>query len=185
MLESSNKFRYRTNRFKGNCTQYVEKDYSCLMMKKNFKSIHDASNKFTNYEKSQGTDNYKELRKIYREYKNGVDILDKYFEGDELLSDGIPDKLKLARLQNIIQLNTGENISSKDLVYNTWKYKHTSMTNIQFYLHKKSKDLNLILVDTHHLGIYAQKNGKYVHEREYQKHKDNKMDIKIIADELE
>lgn len=126
-----NQISIRKNRFEKEGCKFEEEQYSCLKMKKNFKSIHDKDNKFINFEKSCGTDSYAELRKIYKDFKNGVDILDKYFGGDELL----PDKKKIERLRKIFYTNTQQIIDSREIVGSVRKYKHKKIPRIQFYIH--------------------------------------------------
>lgn len=176
-----NQISIRKNRFNEAECRFEEEQYSCLKMKKNFKSMHDKDNKFTNYEKSCGTDSYAELRKIYKDFKNGVDILNKYFIGDELLSD----KKKIERLRNIFYNNTQETINYYEIVNKVRKYKHREVPRIQFYIHRCNNELNLILVDVYHLGIPGQKNGKYIDERVYLQNMKNKIDIQRISYELE
>lgn len=178
---SENQISIRKNRFNEAECRFDEEQYSCLKIKRNFKSIHDKDNKFTNYEKSCGTDSYAELRKIYKDFKNGVDILNKYFIGDELLSD----KKKIERLMNIFYNNTQETIKYYEIVNKVRKYKHKEIPRIQFYIHRCNNELNLILVDIYHLGIPGKKNNKYIDDRIYRKNMNNKTDIQRISHELD
>lgn len=173
-----NSISIRRNRFdKRNC-RFENEEYACLKFKKNFKSIHDEQNKFTNFDRSYGTRTYKELRKIYKEFKDGVNILDKYFIGDEL----ILDKVKIGRLRRIFYNISGIGFTNVDIIKNVWKYKHKTIPRLQLYIYKEpNKELNLILIDIFHLGIYAQKNGTYHEKNIYLQNKDNHVDIKDIT----
>lgn len=168
----------RKNRFNDKNCRFEDEEYICLKLKRNFRSILDDENCFTNYDKSYGTKTYIELRKIYKDFKNGVNILERYFIGDELL----PNRNKIERLGKIFYKVTGQEIKYIDIINKVRKYKHKDIPKLQLYIYKEpNNELNLILVDIFHLGIYAQKNGIYSERRIYLQNKNNHVDIKDIT----
>lgn len=170
MLQNRKTFTKRYNRFSN--PHNMEISYSCLQMKKNLKSIKSEEYSFTNFCSSMGCKKYKIIKKLYLENKENINILDKYFQSDELLSNN----KKIERLRNLFNI-IGENISKNEIIYNVSKFKNNEDNEIQLYVYRKGKVQNLLLIDLYHLGIFAKKNNKYIWQQKYDKHKNDKCDL--------
>lgn len=178
MLENRKSFNLRTNRFDNE--QYTNIEYSCMQIKKNLKSLNIEKEHFTNFCTSMGCQKYRIIKKIYIENKSNVNILDKYFLSDELINDKEKnDAYKINRLKRIIN-NVGEPLTFLQIINNVIKFKYKEDEEIQLYVFKDGKVLNLILIDLYHLGIFAKKNGKYIWKDMYNRHKRDKCNLKHI-----
>lgn len=166
------------NRFKKN-TRIVPKSYKEINLKYGFKSIKLDSLYFTNYTKSMGCSIHKDLRKIYSDFINGEDILNKYFVAEELLPH-----FNFIRLATIVKnLHNKRSIDAKKFINTFKKFKNIESKNIQFYFEYENENLTLYLVDIYHLAIVD--TGYYkTEEQVYESNKSYKMDICIIADQL-
>ena len=180
MLENRKKFNLRTNRF---CKeQYETIEYSCMQVSKNLKSLNIENEYFTNFCKSNGCKKYMTIKKLYLENKSKINILDKYFLSDELINDKEKnDSYKINRLKRIIQI-FGENLTFSQIINNVIKFKYKYDEEIQLYVFRNGKILNLVLIDLYHLGIFARKNGKYIWKDMYNNHKKDKCNLMYIKD---
>lgn len=174
-MQGKNRFVVRENRFTN--PQYIEKSFSCIQIKKNFKSIHIPEQLFTNFSKSMGTKKYMLVRDIWNLYKNNSNIIDSYMDADELINE----HKKIERLRDIISKNIGEEITKTAVINNIYKFKHKQDKEIQFYFYFDGKVLNLVLIDLFHLGITALKNGKDLSELNYHNNKKNKCCLSNIT----
>lgn len=174
-MQENSTFNLRTNRF-GN-VEMVEKRYSCIQLKRNMKSIHLSDKNFTNFTSSMGSSKYKKVKEIYRDFTNNTDIINKYFQPDELINE----KEKIQRLKSIIEKNIGEELTIGEIINNVQKFKCIDDKEIQFYFYYKNNILNLILVDLYHLGIFAQKNGRYIWQAKYNKAREYKCCLSNIV----
>lgn len=174
-MQENNRFLLRTNRF--NCPEIVDKKFSCIQVKKNFKSINIPKEKFTNFASSMGSKKYKLVKDIYIKYLNKSNIIDMCFYADEL----IYEKSKIDRLKTIIEANIGREISKDEIIKKVWKFKNKEDVEIQFYFYYDGKVLNLLLIDLYHLGIIAQKNGRYIWENKYLNNKGNRCCLSNIV----
>ena len=174
-MQENNIFILRENRFTN--PTLSQKKFSCIQIKKNFKSINLPDHLFTNFSKSMGSEKYKLVREIWNLYKNHSDIVGQCMMADEIINE----KKKIERLKKIIAQNTGEEISEREIINNVFKFKHKKDVEIQFYFYYDGKVLNLILIDLFHLGITAKKNGKEMGTIKYIRNKDNKCCLSNIT----
>jgi len=166
-MQKNNRFALRINRFSN--PVFIQRTYSCVQIKKNFKSLNLDNEKFTNFASSMGSQKYKLVKGIYIDFLKNVDII-KQFELDEI----IYEKAKIERLKNIISTNIEKEVTDSEIVNNVLKFKNRTDKEVQFYFYYDGKILNLLLIDLYHLGIIALKNGIDISERQYLKHKDDK-----------
>lgn len=174
-MQGNNRFVLRENRFINPI--YTEKRFSCIQLKKYFKSIHVPEKLFTNYCKSMGANKYKLVRNIWNNFKNDTDIINLYMNADELINE----KKKIERLKTIIEKNIGRSLTTNEMIENIYKFKHKEDKEIQFYFYYDGKVLNLVLIDLYHLGITALKRGKDLSTIQYQKNKKNKCCLSNIV----
>lgn len=174
-MQGNNRFTVMKNRFTNPVK--IDKDYSCIQLRKNLKSLNIGEQCFTNYSKSMASNKYRLVKEVWQKYKNHSDITNEYMIADEMINE----KKKIDRLKDIISKNTGEKITNQEIINNVFKFKHKIDKEIQFYFYYDGRILNLVLVDLFHLGIPALKNGKEVASRQYLNNKKNKCCLSNIT----
>ena len=174
-MQGNNRFTVKKNRFTNPVN--VDKNYSCIQLKKNLKSLNIEEQYFTNYSKSMASNKYRLVKEVWQKYKNHSDITSDYMIADEMINE----KKKIDRLKDIISRNTGQKITNQEIINNVFKFKHKQDKEIQFYFYYDGKILNLVLVDLFHLGIPALKNGIEVAGKQYLNNKRNKCCLSNIT----
>lgn len=176
MQKDINCFTIRRGRFSDN-GKLEKLSYKTIKFKKYFKSIKDDKLFFTNFAKSRACKEYLKLNELYRELATKRINLDKHFQPDELIND----YKTINRLKQIIEINTEKSITYKEIVDNVCKFKNREYNGVQFYFYRLKEELNLLLVDIHHLAIPASIDGKYYTERDFNIKKKYKEDISNIV----
>lgn len=176
MLKDINSFTMRRGRF-SNSPALEQTPYKTIKFKKYFKSIRNEKLLFTNFAKSQSCKEYVKLKELYKELTTKKINLDKYFETDELIND----YRKINRLKEVIEKNIEDSISYNEIVNNVCKLKDKEYKEIQFYFYMLNNELNLLLIDIHHLAIPAKINGEYYTEKDFRLKKNYNEDIGNIV----
>lgn len=176
MQEDINRFTIQRGRFSGN-PLYEQIPYKTIKFKKYFKSIKNDKLFFTNFAKSQACKEYVKLSELYKELSTRKINLDKHFQIDELVND----YETINRLKQIIEINIEKSITYREIVNNVCKLRNREYYGVQFYFYRLNNELNLLLIDIHHLAIPAKINGKYYTERDFNIKKRYKEDISNIA----
>lgn len=131
---------------------------------------------FVNYANNQDEKVYNIVMDYYIRY------LEKdYSFIDEFEMDELTDGYRVDRLLNIINYVQNTKYSTEDCRY-ILKMKHNEEKPLHFYFKRSKNNLNLILIDLYHLGIYGSlfKNGKehiISVERIYRRNKNNEIDL--------
>lgn len=171
-----NRFKHVLDRY--NNPTLKEEYYSTLDMDYAMKSIKIDHEKFTNFVKTDQNEQYKLLKKIYIDYKNGKNILNKFQAYDvELYSKNTQ------RLTNILSYNNMQNFTNLR-TSNVLKYHMIENKKLRLYMEKdKNNKLIVRLIDLYHLAIPSAHKGissEIMKERVYNEHKNNKININEI-----
>ena len=177
-----NRFKHVLNRYdnptlKDECYSGLEMDYA-------MKSINLPDEQYTNFVKTDQNQQYKLLKQIYHDYKQGKNVLNRFQAYDvELYSKNTQ------RLANILSYNNMKKFS-KARTSTILKY-HLIEDNSKFRLYiEKDKNNKLIvrLIDLYHLAIPSSHRGisaDIMKERTYNEHKHNKTNINKIKCEYQ
>lgn len=176
----ANRFQHVLNRY-DNPIRTIE-EYSKLELDYAMKSINKEEFKFTNFVKSDQSNQYKLLKELYVDYKKGKNILDKFEAYDiEVFSRNTK------RLSDILSYNNMEKFNN-NRISNILKYQLKEGNNtLRIYIEKESANNNCVLkvrlIDLFHLAIPARHRGVSAEEmtnRLYNQHKCNKLSINKI-----
>lgn len=160
----------------------TEESYDSIDLEKCYYSFKVDELKFINYASSKGAKNYKILKDKTIDILKGNRISNQRWEVTYIEPNN-----DIWRLQALINTIYDKKLDRNDLK-NLFKVKYLnpdkdSSTAVNLYFHKDGKDMKLVLVDIHHLGIFAKKNGKDPHDRVYNKCKNYNCDIKYALEE--
>ena len=169
------------NRFNNNKSRFFKSSFdSSSISKISFeqglvsKNIKDFQ--FVNYANSQDEIVYNIVVDCY------IRFLEKdYSFIDEFEMDELTEGYRVDRLLDIINTVQNSKYTKKDCQY-ILKMKHNVEKPLHFYFKKSRNNLNLILIDLYHLGIYGSlfKNKKeqiLPIDRIYRKNKNNVIDL--------
>lgn len=168
----------------GSCIT-VNEEYEKLELDYAMKSINLEKEEFSNFVKTDQNEQYKILKSIYKDYKEGKNILDRFKAYDvELYSKNTQ------RLSNILSYNNMQefnNFRTSEVL----KYELKDSSNkLRVYIEKEVKDgkctLVVRLIDLFHLAIPSRHKGisaETMRRRTYNKHKCNKTSINKIKQE--
>lgn len=142
-------------------------------------SINKPELYFTNHlSRKQDSKKIKILQDIYSDLKLSQLNLNELFVHRELEEITRADKQKLSRLINILKENKSDYLSIRGIT--KWKYKN--FPAVQLYIDSFSDDKikKIVLIDVHHLGIFA-KNCYFKNIKEsYNTHKNKSYCISKI-----
>ena len=152
------------NRFK------KEEKKLTLNMEENFKSDRVKDEKFTNYFESNKSIEYQILKKIYIDYKSGINVLEKYFNSPNYLCLGKGQTEKINRVFRIVLAIARKFIRHEEIgnVFKLNLKEEYCNDKIRFYFKKERNELNLLFIDIFHLGILTK---TQVLDEEYDKYK--------------
>ncbi len=163
----------------------VSEEYERLELDYAMKSINIPNEEFSNFVKTDQNEQYKLLKSIYKDYKDGKDILNDFEAYDvELHSKNT------TRLSNILTHNNMEPFTDAR-TSRVLKYQLKNKKNkLRIYIEKEYKDglcvLKVRLIDLFHLAIPSRHNNvpaNIMLTRTYNKHRNNKVSINKIKRE--
>lgn len=118
--------------------------FSSIDLDNAMKSFNFPELEFTNFAKSVNYQVYKQLAELYRDYKSGKNILDK-FEATELLPND-----SVNRLEEIIKRQfEWDFLDTKKII----KCKNVDDDRLQLFIRDDKNKYKVVLIDIHHLGI--------------------------------
>lgn len=162
------------NRFK------IKKENIVVNLEENFKSQRIEQEMFTNYFESNKSIEYQILKKVYNDYKSGINILEKYFNNPNYLSLGPGQKEKINRVFRISMQITKKFMRHEEIgnVFKMNLKEEYCNDKIRFYFKKEKEQLCLLFIDLFHLGILTKNQVLKNEYNKYKKYTGNILNIK-------